>query len=314
MRLCLWFLALALTLLVSPRSALADRTAAPPTPKYTRGGGKPIYWSSSWQRVETGHFILGAGLILGTTAVVALGPDRDSSRPLQNDFDEGVRDSVRGNRAQRQQAEDISDILLTATSSYPFIGDAAITAAWYRDSPDVAWEMALVGAETYLVLGFVHASSNLIAARERPYGRECEEGGELDPLSSDCRTRNRFRSFFSGHSSFSFAGASLTCVHHLKLQILGGGAIEAVPCLVGYAAAATTAAMRVRADQHYFSDVFTGAFAGTAIGLGVPLLLHYRGQTGGSWSASRDSKETDRSHFSFMIMPMPTGIAAGGTF
>jgi membrane-associated phospholipid phosphatase len=38
-------------------------------------------------------------------------------------------------------------------------------------------------------------------------------------------------------------------------------------------AAATTGTLRLVGDAHYFSDVFVGAVVGTAVGLGIPLLV-----------------------------------------
>jgi membrane-associated phospholipid phosphatase len=77
-------------------------------------------------------------------------------------------------------------------------------------------------------------------------------------------------SFFSGHTSFTFALAvSAGMVAHrrnYKLEpLIWGG---------GLALAATTGYMRIAGDKHYVSDVVVGAAVGSAFGFFVPQWLH----------------------------------------
>jgi membrane-associated phospholipid phosphatase len=85
-------------------------------------------------------------------------------------------------------------------------------------------------------------------------------------------------SFYSGHTTLTFAIAiaiaiaiatSAGIVAHRRQSRL-----EPLIWSAGYAFAATTGCLRIAADRHYLTDVATGAVVGTAIGLGVPLLLH----------------------------------------
>lgn len=69
------------------------------------------------------------------------------------------------------------------------------------------------------------------------------------------------RSFFSGHTSAAFAGAAATC------------RLDKDYCVPGYALAVATAYLRMAADKHWFSDVFTGAIVGTASGRYIPGLV-----------------------------------------
>jgi hypothetical protein len=143
--------------------------------------------------------------------------------------------------------------------------------------------------------------TNTLVSRERPYVREC--GGAIPSAADDCTSTSRYRSFYSGHSTLSFASASLICSHHLNLE-LQGGAVDAAACATGYAVAATTALLRVMSDMHYTTDILTGAILGTAIGLGVPA-IHYSRRAHTDAHASRPS---------IVLVPTASGLAIGGSF
>ncbi len=217
--------------------------------------------------------------------------------------DEDARDQLRlDGYLARRRARDASDVLLAVTVTTPMLADAVTTAGWYHRSPDVAEQMLLIDAEVLAVTTGVHGLVAALANRERPYGRTC--GSELDADGLDCRRNDRYRSFFSGHSSVSFAAASLICIHHQELELYGGGAADALACGAGYAAATATATLRVVGDMHYLSDVMVGAAWGTVAGLGLPWVFHYRVKDGGSRESARQ----------LHLVPYPGGVSLGGTF
>jgi membrane-associated phospholipid phosphatase len=75
-------------------------------------------------------------------------------------------------------------------------------------------------------------------------------------------------SYWSGHTSFAFSvAASATQISRLRGR--SGWKWLAVAT---FSAAALTGYLRVAADRHWLTDVVTGAVAGTATGLLVPLL------------------------------------------
>jgi len=77
-------------------------------------------------------------------------------------------------------------------------------------------------------------------------------------------------SFYSGHSSTSFAAAVSGAFLFAE-----GAPDEASRCVMWateFALAAATANFRVRAGKHYYSDVLVGALVGSALGVSVPLL------------------------------------------
>ncbi len=78
------------------------------------------------------------------------------------------------------------------------------------------------------------------------------------------------RSFPSGHTLMSFAGASFASYVFCKYN---PGSKWNIPVTVAsYALATATAALRVASGNHFVTDVLAGAAIGTAIGIGVPAL------------------------------------------
>ncbi|HEU4404229.1 MAG TPA: phosphatase PAP2 family protein [Polyangiaceae bacterium] len=272
----------------------------------SRGKGPPIAWDPRWPTFQTfEYYLAGAGVALSVAAQVA----RPRAAHWRGGilFDEAVRDAVRpGAYYGRQTAEDASDVLVSLVISYPFVIDALGVAWWYRGSDKVAAQMALINAETIAISTGLHGLTTVIGSRERPYGRTC--GGDLDALSVDCTASNRYRSYLSGHTSTAFTGAALTCMHHAYLPLYGGGTPDAVVCASGLVLAGLTGFFRIMGDRHYATDVLSGAALGTATGLLVPYLLHYRG------GASPPADEKARASLRLYPIATPTTLGLGGSF
>lgn len=251
-----------------------------PNPSPVVLGGEPTEPGSAavplkWDRRRYSGFdlavtIVGGGTLLAS-AIIAPQP-RHVYGPVL--FDEDARDFLRQTTLQKRYTfRDASDVGLSLSVTWPFFVDSLITAWWHRGSRDVAEQMALVGLETFAVVGAVQGVTNVLVSRERPYGDTC--GGDQLPADAfDCTGSRRHRSFFSGHAAFSFTGAALVCLQHFEHGLLGPP-WDAISCGGAYAVAATTATFRVVADVHYASDIITGAVVGSLIGYGVPL-LHFR--------------------------------------
>jgi membrane-associated phospholipid phosphatase len=259
----------------SARAADDDEMPAPPTgsippPAPAAEGMARLRWDHP--RFSTLDWIVtasGGAITLGA-AIVQPMPRHAVGGVL---FDESVRDALRlGDSNARYIARDISDVGVSLVVTWPIFVDSLTTAWWYRGSREAAQEMALIDLETLAITGAVQGVTNVLVSRERPYVRDC--GTAIPANTLDCDGTTRYRSFFSGHSAFSFASAALVCVHHFENDLLGAP-YDAISCVAGYAVAATTATMRVVSDVHYSTDALTGALVGTLIGYGVPW-LHYR--------------------------------------
>lgn len=272
--------------------------------------GDPVEWDPAWPEFGTAEYVAGA---VGIAALIA---GRVLPLPSTHwrggigfgiNLDEGARRALRLRKpASRRWARDGSDIGITINESWPFF-DALVVAGWYRDSPHVAVQQALISAEVVAVTAGVQGLISYAASRERPYGREC--GGELNGLTRDCVGRDRYYSFYSGHSSQSFAAAAVNCMHHSYVPLYGGGAADRWACVGTFGVAATTALLRVATDVHYASDVLLGALIGTTTGLLLPWALHYR--HGGVKTAGAGSDAASSDSPSVLVLPS-LGVGYGG--
>jgi membrane-associated phospholipid phosphatase len=273
-------------------------------PLVSKDAPPPLIWK--WHRFSLADYIvtLGGGAVTLSAAIVHPRPQHSLSGGIG--FDDAVRKHLRaGTLADRYFYRDVSDVGLSLAVSWPFVGDALTAAWWYRGSRVTAQEMGLIDLETLAIAGALQGATNVMVSRERPFGRDCG-GAELPTDSIDCENSFHYRSFFSGHSAFSFTSAALICVHHFENDLLGGP-WDAIACGTGYAVAATTATFRVVGDVHYASDVLLGAAVGTLVGYSVPL-IHYR-KFGGKPRADSAS-----SGLQLRIIPQAAGLGLLGIF
>lgn len=292
----------------SPEPIAPSRTIPIPGPTVpfplprTRGG-ETLHWNPQWRRSDNWDYTLTAVAASSTlfTAIVKPLPPTIHGSIL---FDESARKLRFDSFNQRMAARELSDVLLSLSVTGPFLVDAMVVAWWYRGNKAIAKEMAVIDLETLAVTAAVQGLSTALTGRARPYVQTC--GTDLPSNSLDCQTFGQNRSFFSGHTSLSFASASLVCMHHLNLDLFEGPTDE-LACITSYAAATTTGLLRIASDQHYASDVITGALIGTGVGLGLPYLLHYR-KRGPAPAAGAERA------FHIQLVPTVTGASAVGTF
>ncbi|MBW2522810.1 MAG: phosphatase PAP2 family protein [Deltaproteobacteria bacterium] len=269
-----------------------------------------LEWNPDWPRFGVAEAVVTGSAMAGALGALAISEVEDRwSRPQP--FDTWMRDRLRlGSPGARQRARDASDVLLTLEINL-LVVDALAVAWWAHGSGDVALQMVLIDAEAIALNTMINTVVAAIASRERPYAERC--GLPNDAGVDDCTGRRRYRSFFSGHTSTSFVAAGLTCMHHAHLPLYGGGAGDVLVCSSSFLAAAAVGALRVVSDQHYVSDVMTGAGIGTLIGLGVPWLLHYRGGEL-ELEAASEANGAAKSSLTFGVVPGPTGATLWGAF
>jgi membrane-associated phospholipid phosphatase len=77
-------------------------------------------------------------------------------------------------------------------------------------------------------------------------------------------------SFYSGHAAISFAAA--TTGAYLLNTSDASPVAKNIAWGAGFGVAAMTAAMRVRAGKHFYSDVLVGSIVGVSVGFIVPAL------------------------------------------
>jgi membrane-associated phospholipid phosphatase len=264
-----------------------------------------IKWDPEWPRFGAADWIITGTAATVTIAAAIIPPQKTHSLSGGILFDDRVRRTLRlPTEGARYIARDASDVILSLEATWPFFVDSLITTWWYHGSPDAAAQMALVDGETLSIVTAIQGVTNTIASRERPYGRTCGTP-ELPAQTNDCEGNVRYRSFFSGHSAFTFMAAGLICVHHTKLDLFGSPGDE-IACVTAYAGAAATATLRVAGDMHYASDVMVGSAVGTLVGLTVPL-LHYR-------RVNLAPQEKKKAAVDWSVMAVGAGLGVGGIF
>lgn len=122
----------------------------------------------------------------------------------------------------------------------------------------------------------------------------------------ECTGNVRYRSFFSGHTTMSFAAAAITCSNHARFDLFGDPTADGITCGAVLANATAVGMLRIVALKHYVTDVASGAAIGTLSGLGVPWLLHY----GPLARVEADS----RTGLTWNVVPFQNGLAVKGTF
>jgi len=274
----------------------AENETAPPR----RYPGKRLYWDPKFDRMDTPEMVM-----TGVAASIALATN--VMHPLNTGWKGGffVDDQVRSalrlpTLDARLEVRSATDVGLALMTTYPILVDSIIVAYWYRGSDDVALQMALIDAEAFAITGAIEGTANILSGRERPYGQDC--GKSVPSNSTDCAFDTRYRTFFSGHAAVSFTAAALICAHHEELDLFESSA-DHVACATGFVAAAAIGTLRIVGDAHYFSDVLVGALVGTTVGLGVPLLHHYK-----------RASDAGKSAFRMNLLPGLTGAQVVGTF
>lgn len=257
-----------------------------------------------WPEFRTYQIGLVIGQVLAAVGSVAI-PGAERMR-ANNAFDDAVRDALRVKIPEGgRYARDASDIGLVLLVNQLFVDNLIVT-WWFHDKGSTAWQMTLVDAQTVSFSAAINSVVAGAAGRERPYANGyCTRSPERE--SSDCQGNNRFRSFFSGHATAAFTMAALTCTHHAELPLYGGGPGEAIPCATSVALASGVSILRVAADQHYATDVLTGAAFGTLSGIAIPYAFHY------AWDDSpSDERGSRRPPIS--VLPTGTGLTVMGAF
>jgi membrane-associated phospholipid phosphatase len=263
--------------------------------------GSRLHWDPAFNRMDLPEMV-----VTGAAAFVALGTNIASPRNTGWRggilIDDQVRNALRLSTLDaRLQIRGVTDVGLAVMATFPILVDSVIVAYWYRGSDDVALQMVLIDAEAFAIVGALAGTANYFSGRERPYGQDC--GGQVPNSSVDCTFDTRYRSFFSGHSAISFTAASLICAHHQALQLFESAA-DPITCATGFVAAATVGALRIVGDAHYLSDVVVGAAVGTLVGLGIPLLHHYK----------RSAPDRTAEGLRVRLVPALTGVQLVGTF
>ena len=158
------------------------------------------------------------------------------------------------------KAAKLSDILLNTCVLSPLL----MLASSNLDKGQ-KWTYALMYVETELLtLGITEITKNL-AGRIRPYAYNPEVAMQDKIMSSNMR-----KSFFSGHTSMSFA--SVAFLAYTYAAIHPDSRWKPVIWGAGLSAATLVGVLRVVSGKHFPTDVLAGALVGSLIGIIIPRL------------------------------------------
>jgi membrane-associated phospholipid phosphatase len=170
-------------------------------------------------------------------------------------------------------ADKASDATLAATMvGAPIL--ALLTQPGLHGFGDVVRRPLVLYGESLLL---AEAGSQLLkrsADRPRPFtylpASERPTGSAYDVTADGA-----FLSMPSGHATISFTAASFAATDNLLSHPDAGWKEHVAVAAVGALLAGATGDLRVKADQHFPSDVLVGGLIGTASGVSIPLLHSY---------------------------------------
>jgi hypothetical protein len=174
--------------------------------------------------------------------------------------------------AERRRAGKLSTALWYAEVAYPAV-DAVATPLIRGGDYESSYELTLMNLESFSAVSLLLRIPHKLLGRKRPLTESCAADPSYDPK---CRTNARFQSFYGGHLAVSMTGAGLTCAHHLNGELYGGGFPEIGACSAAVGVALGVSYLRMRADQHWFTDQLLGAAVGWSTGFVLPTLLYYQ--------------------------------------
>ncbi len=239
--------------LASSALVMASRAAAEPSRELART-------DTPFLLAETG---VSLGLALGANLLL---PAPERCRWCEpNGFDRWGHDALLADDPKGAAAT--SHVLSFGLSPLAALGAVSFMPA-FRGQSSEALPNAFIVLDAMMMNLALSGAVKVVVARQRPafyYGVEHES-----EWAESKRERNL--SFFSGDTSaaFSLAAAGSTVAflrgyEYAPYFAVGSGLV-----------ASGVGVLRIAANVHWPTDVVTGALVGTAIGIGMPLLLHPR--------------------------------------
>ncbi|MCR4822038.1 MAG: phosphatase PAP2 family protein [Treponema sp.] len=152
----------------------------------------------------------------------------------------------------------VADVFMLASMASPLVLAATDKEEWLT--------CALMYSETLMIANGVKEMVKVCVDRTRPYMYY-----DSDTYPSDVSEDGDWAdSFFSGHATMSFAGATFASYTFCKYFPESSWRI---PVVAGsYALALTAASLRILSGNHFMTDVITGAVFGSGVGFLVPWL------------------------------------------
>jgi membrane-associated phospholipid phosphatase len=158
------------------------------------------------------------------------------------------------------EADNLSDIFLNVCAFSPLL----MFASPHLDR-DQKWTYALMYIETEILTYSVTALTKNITGRIRPFAYNPEV-----PLHDKIMSADTKKSFFSGHTSISFA--SMVFLAQTYAVLHPDSRWKTAVWVSGLSAATLTGVLRILSGKHFPTDVLVGALVGSFIGFVIPKL------------------------------------------
>jgi len=232
--------------------------------------GDGLQWSPRFSRFSTAQYGLSLAMLGGIVASNEwLQTPNEPGWRSDNALDHSARSLLSASSPSgRATASQVSDYMALGLVIYPFAVDTALVAGLGHGNYDVAFQMAMIGAQAVMTAKLISGFTKVFVGRARPDSEGCSSNDE-----PGCGTFNE--SFVSGHTTTAFVGAGLICAQHQNLALYGDGPLGAIACGTSLVAATAVGTLRMVADRHHFTDVLGGALVGLGSGYLLPNLLNY---------------------------------------
>jgi len=271
-----------------------------------------VAWDPRWRPVAPWEYAVTGAVLAGSFAVLIWGPEPPDNWRGGTKFDDLLGDGVRlDDPSLADQAATVSDALYFGSMAYRLVDTVGVAGIGYGDWY-LARQMAMIDLESFSVVALAVFGSQVFVGRQRPEYNECSDPADSCPDSS-----SRFRSFIAGHPATVLTAAGLTCTHHARMPLYGGGWGDTLACGMMIGAAGFTGATRVLAGKHYPSDLLLGFGLGAFAGFVLPRALHYGFSDDGYYERPRP-KATNASPAPVLVRVMPwsepslLGLSASG--
>jgi hypothetical protein len=123
-----------------------------PAPKLpTRHGGSTREWRREWRKAGVGNYVVVA-VGFATSSASALIPPAPNRWRGTNSLDEWGRAHLSPDAYDSGAwARDVSDVLFSLEITFPLLVDSLIVSYWYRQSPELAMQLAWITLEALSV-------------------------------------------------------------------------------------------------------------------------------------------------------------------
>jgi len=158
------------------------------------------------------------------------------------------------------KADKLSDIFFSICAFSPLLMFASPNLDW-----DQKWTYALMYIETGILTYSITEITKCMVRRIRPYVYNPEV-----PLHEKIMSSNTRKSFFSSHTSISFA--SIVFLARTYAALHPDSRWKPVVWCTGLSTATLVGALRILSGKHFPTDVLVGALVGSIIGMVIPKL------------------------------------------